>query len=115
MNKKHFELGIDACNDDCCQRYCGIGNLTYGSKLAAQSTRGKFLLYNDEICDTRYSKSCGGISENNNNVWDEHPKKYLRSIFDGNQSLNPKFGDNETEKHGLKTVQIATVAINIKQ
>ena len=97
--QKHFELGIDACNDDCCQRYQGIGNLTHGSKLATQSTRGKFLLHNDEICDTRYSKSCGGISEDNENVWDEEPKKYLRSIFDGKESLKPNFNNlDETKK-----------------
>lgn len=101
--QKHLELGIDACNDDCCQRYQGIGNLTSQSKLAAQSTRGQFLLYKNEICDTRYSKSCGGISEDNDNVWNEEPKEYLRSIFDGKESLKPNFHNREETQKWFNT------------
>ena len=88
--QKHKELGIDACNDDCCQRYQGTKNISDSAQLAVNKTRGMFVTYNDEICDTRYSKSCGGISESNENVWGDVPKKYLRSIFDNknNNSLD---------------------------
>ena len=34
------------------------------------------------ICDARYSKSCGGISEDYENVWQGEPVPYLRSIND---------------------------------
>ena len=81
--QKHSEIDIDACNDDCCQRYQGITNITNKSKQASKKTFGHFLVYDDQICDTRYSKSCGGISENNENVWNEPPKPYLRAVFDG--------------------------------
>ena len=86
--QKHADLGLDACNDDCCQRYQGIGNLTEAARSATERTCGQFLLYNNEICDTRYSKSCGGISEHNDNVWDTEPKPYLRGIFDGIQTVS---------------------------
>ena len=93
--QKHKDLGIDACNDDCCQRYQGIKNISAKAKSAALNTRGKFVIYNNKICDTRYSKSCGGISENNENVWGNSPKEYLRAIFDSRDGNIPDFSNEE--------------------
>ena len=93
--QKHKDLGIDACNDDCCQRYQGIKNISAKAKSAALNTRGKFVIHNNEICDTRYSKSCGGISENNENVWGDNPKEYLRAIFDYRGGNIPDFSDKK--------------------
>ena len=93
--KKHSNLGIDACNDDCCQRYQGIENITPEAIKASKKTRGKFLIHKNEICDTRYSKSCGGITENNENVWKESPKPYLRGVFDGLSKSIPNFNNHE--------------------
>jgi SpoIID/LytB domain protein len=80
--QKHADLEIDACNDDCCQRYQGIENLSNSAIHAIEKTRGHVLIHNENICDTRYSKSCGGISENNENVWHDKPKPYLRAVLD---------------------------------
>ena len=88
VEKKHKDLGLDACNDDCCQRYQGIANLNQESIKAAKNTRGIILVHDDKICDTRYSKSCGGMSENNENVWDTDPKPYLISVVDSKSSEN---------------------------
>ena len=93
--QKHKDLGIDACNDDCCQRYQGIKNISAKAKSAAINTRGKFVIHNNKICDTRYSKSCGGISENNENVWGDNPKEYLRAIFDGRSGNIPDFSNEK--------------------
>ena len=93
--QKHKDLGIDACNDDCCQRYQGIKNISAKAKSAALNTRGKFVIHNNKICDTRYSKSCGGISENNENVWGDNPKEYLRAIFDSRSGSIPDFSNEE--------------------
>ena len=93
--QKHKDLGIDACNDDCCQRYQGIKNISAKAKSAALNTRGKFVIHNNKICDTRYSKSCGGISENNENVWGDNPKEYLRAIFDGRSGDIPDFSNED--------------------
>ena len=84
--KKHNHLNLDACNDDCCQRYQGITNLNQESIKAANNTRGIVLIHNGMICDARYSKSCGGITESNNNVWDMDSKPYLCSVYDGKAS-----------------------------
>ena len=73
----------DVCADDHCQRYQGITKMyAHNAQDAVEKTRGIVLRYNDQICDTRFSKSCGGISESFENVWEpiEHP--YLKSIVD---------------------------------
>ena len=100
--QKHFKLGIDACNDDCCQRYQGITNITNKSKQASKKTFGHFLVHDDQICDTRYSKSCGGISENNVNVWRESPKPYLRAVFDGSSKTIPDLSNNQKLQTWIK-------------
>ena len=55
--QKHKSLGFDVCNDDCCQRYQGMGNCTIESIEAANDSHGKVLIFDDSICDARYSKS----------------------------------------------------------
>jgi len=82
--QKHSLLKFDVCNDDCCQRYHGLNNCTPKSIEAANNSYGKVLMYDNEICDTRYSKSCGGITENFENVWENKRVPYLRSIKDCN-------------------------------
>ena len=89
--KKHSDLNLDACNDDCCQRYQGLSQMTDASIKAANDSRGIVLLYNNQICDARYSKSCGGISESAEHVWDMAPVHYLSSVYDGpakNKDIN---------------------------
>jgi len=80
--QKHKSLGFDVCNDDCCQRYQGMGNCTIESIEAANDSHGKVLIFDDSICDARYSKSCGGKTENYENVWPGKPVPYLISIND---------------------------------
>ena len=81
VEQKHAYLGFDVCNDDCCQRYQGIGNLTAQAIAGSDHTRGQVLVYEDEICDARYSKSCGGMTERFENIWDgnSNPPKALRT------------------------------------
>ena len=74
---------FDVCADDHCQRYQGISKIfTEGVRLAIKQTRGIVLVEGEEICDTRYSKSCGGITENFENVWEPVRHNYLRSVID---------------------------------
>lgn len=80
---KHKELGVDVCNDDCCQRYQGTTFLTKESIDSASCTYGKILFYDDKIVDARYSKSCGGIIETYHNIWDGDPIPYSKSKIDG--------------------------------
>jgi peptidoglycan hydrolase-like amidase len=78
VEQKHTNLGMDVCNDDCCQRYQGSTFLTEQSLKGALSTYGQVLIYNDTICDARYSKSCGGVMESFDTIWGGQPLNYLQ-------------------------------------
>jgi len=74
---------FDVCADDHCQRYQGITKIISGQAEAAVSgTEGKVILYGDEICDARYSKACGGLTEESNTAWSDERVPYLASIPD---------------------------------
>lgn len=79
--------GFDVCADDHCQRYRGIlGHATSASERAVQETRGEVLTHDHEICDTRYSKCCGGMTENFRAAWDDRDIPYLRALPDNDGS-----------------------------
>ena len=74
---------FDVCADDHCQRYQGVTKAyTTAVEQAVRETRGQVLVYDDEICDARFSKSCGGISESFENAWEPVPHPYLSPVID---------------------------------
>ncbi len=74
---------FDVCADDHCQRYQGITKIfTDSTRRAVKQTSGIVLMSENKICDARYSKSCGGISESFENVWEPVKFSYLTSIID---------------------------------
>ena len=73
----------DFCADDHCQRYQGVTKiLNENASNAVSSTHGLVLTHENEICDTRYSKCCGGVTESFENVWEPEVHPYLSSIVD---------------------------------
>ncbi|TCO08922.1 SpoIID/LytB domain-containing protein [Natronoflexus pectinivorans] len=76
-------LNFDVCADDHCQRYQGITKATTTTvRKAVESTSGLVLTYDGNICDARYSKCCGGVSELFENVWESTPHPYLTKVVD---------------------------------
>ena len=74
---------FDVCADDHCQRYQGITKETSPHvKEAVKSTEGQILAYGNDICDARFSKCCGGVTEEFQYCWEDTPKPYLTSIND---------------------------------
>lgn len=74
---------FDVCADDHCQRYQGITKQTSEAvEQALKATRGRILCYGDEICDARFSKCCGGVTEEFQYCWEDSPKPYLVSVED---------------------------------
>ena len=72
---------FDVCADDHCQRYQGITNADNPSVVEAiRQTRGQILMYDGQICDARFSKSCGGKTEEFQYCWEDTPKPYLVSV-----------------------------------
>lgn len=97
----------DVCADDHCQRYQGITKIfTEKSKQAVEETSGVVLYYNNKICDTRYSKSCGGVSESFENVWEPVKHPYLSAIVDYKfepENLNTDFSDEENAEKWIRS------------
>jgi SpoIID/LytB domain protein len=74
---------FDVCADDHCQRYQGITKIiSQKASDAIKATFGQVLFGDHEICDARFSKCCGGISENFEHVWEPQPHSYLIRIRD---------------------------------
>ena len=74
---------FDVCADDHCQRYQGITRATTAAvEKAIEATRGQVLIYDEQICDARFSKSCGGASETFENCWAEEHHPYLSKVID---------------------------------
>ena len=74
---------FDVCADDHCQRYQGITKANnIHVEQAVRETRGQILTYGDDICDTRFSKCCGGITEEFQYCWEDKPQPYLAALRD---------------------------------
>ena len=94
---------FDVCADDHCQRYQGITKETSPHVAEAiRQTKGQVLLDGDEICDARFSKCCGGVTEEFQYCWEDTPKNYLTTVRDialGIESTLPNLtNEEEAEK-----------------
>ncbi|MFA6027198.1 MAG: SpoIID/LytB domain-containing protein [Ignavibacteriaceae bacterium] len=89
----------DLCADDHCQRYQGVTKIISDKAAdAITETRGLALTYENTICDTRYSKCCGGVTESFENVWETVKHPYLSSIVDYKFELDNSDNDLTKEK-----------------
>lgn len=74
---------FDVCADDHCQRYQGITKaFSPAAAAAVRATAFEFLRHNGAICDARFSKSCGGITERYPTAWEDKDIPYLESVYD---------------------------------
>lgn len=74
---------FDVCADDHCQRYQGITKATNQSVAeAVKATRGQVMMYKNSICDARFSKCCGGITEEFDTCWENKKYPYLTAVRD---------------------------------
>ena len=94
---------FDVCADDHCQRYQGITKETSPHVAEAiRQTKGQILMDGEEICDARFSKCCGGITEEFQYCWEDTPKTYLTAVRDialGVEHILPNLtNEEEAEK-----------------
>ena len=74
---------FDVCADDHCQRYQGITRASTQFVIdAVEATRGHVLMFDGEVCDARFSKSCGGVMEKFSNTWEPIEHAYLQGLAD---------------------------------
>ncbi|MBF6569125.1 MAG: SpoIID/LytB domain-containing protein [Candidatus Binataceae bacterium] len=80
---------FDVCADDHCQRYQGITKaFSPAVAEAVRVTAGEFLRDGGAICDARFSKCCGGITERYATAWEDEDISYLSSMYDGPTALS---------------------------
>ena len=82
--------GFDVCADDHCQRYQGLRAKDHKNAIkAVQDTRGEVLcqlgVRSEElgvICDARFYKCCGGVTEEFETCWEDTHFDYLVKVED---------------------------------
>ncbi|MCF2736523.1 SpoIID/LytB domain-containing protein [Bacteroides caecigallinarum] len=100
---------FDVCADDHCQRYQGITKASNPSVAkAVKETEGMVLMYGDEICDARFSKCCGGVSETFDTCWDDKDYPYLQPVID--DSENKDIPDLSIEENAEKWIRTTPAA-----
>ena len=88
---------FDVCADDHCQRYHGVTrNASREAEEAVLKTSGRVMTFQGKTCDARYSKCCGGFTEDFATVWDEKRIPYLQSISDAPEPY-PPIGTHEDD------------------
>lgn len=97
---------FDVCADDHCQRYQGVTKMTSDTaRKAVEQTKGIVLLEDNKVLDARFSKSCGGITEAFENVWEPVKHKSLSSVYDY-KFIADDFDDNfSVEVNAVKWIK----------
>ena len=100
---------FDVCADDHCQRYQGITKASNPSVAkAVKETEGMVLTYGNEICDARFSKCCGGISETFDTCWEDKDYPYLQPVIDNFE--NKEIPDLSIEEYAEKWIRTSSDA-----
>lgn len=96
-HEEHDDFNV--CADDHCQRYQGLAKIvSHRAKEAVRATRGVFLVHENAICDARYYKACGGLTEDYENVWEDTPIPYLSCVSDAPFSYPPILNECDAQR-----------------
>lgn len=113
---KDDHINFDVCADDHCQRYQGITRAsTLAVKEAVRSTAHLVLFdENGEVCDARFSKCCGGITELFENCWEPQSHSYLKSFSDDKKHESKNLPMTETQARNFILSEQETDFCNTK-
>lgn len=96
---------FDVCADDHCQRYQGITRASSPVVVnAIKATYGTLLTYEGSICDTRYYKCCGGVTELFENVWEPVNHPYLKRVTDSKSFSKSTDADLSKEEEAVRYI-----------
>lgn len=89
--RRHGKDGFDICTQTHCQVYGGLESEDERSNRAVEETKGEVLVYKGELAQTLFHASCGGHTENPNNVWnwENEPPEYLEGRSDKFCKVSP--------------------------
>ena len=99
---KHAADGFDICNTTHSQVYKGFSQENARTNQAVDETKGKLVLYNENLIPTYFHSSSGGRTENSENVWTA-ALPYLRAV-DDKYGLGSPY-DNWTKQYSKKDIQ----------
>ena len=86
---REAHLDFDVCADDHCQRYQGITKVYSAAAFeAVRATNGEVLWHAGKVCDARFSKCCGGVTEEYRTAWEDREVPYLVSVPDTDDKGN---------------------------
>lgn len=95
---------FQVCADDHCQRYQGLSrDVAHAGRSAVEATRGTAVWAGSEVCDTRFSKCCGGVTEGWRHAWAEANMPGIRSVRDHRQTT--AFPDLSIEENAAAWVR----------
>ncbi len=97
-NREDHDI-FDVCADDHCQRYQGITKIiSKQAEEAVTETTGIVITYGDKVCDARYYKACGGLTENYETAWEDKHVPYLVNIADSPVPRGPIVTEDEAAR-----------------
>jgi len=118
----HANEGFDLCNETHCQVYGGLDAEYERTNEAVNETRGDVLFYEGKLASTFFHDSCGGHTENVENVWGMKAPEYLRgrSVKYANSPkkdfwknrLSEDFIRKKLEANGYRTGEIKKIKIS---
>jgi len=95
----------DVCADDHCQRYQGITRASVPAvEKVIRDTYGEVLTYDGSVCDARYYKCCGGMTELYENTWEPDSHGYLQAVFDNPVTPEGYSADLSDEERARKWI-----------
>ncbi len=97
---------FDLCADDHCQRYQGVTRaLNPNVRRAVEETAGLVLKYGNEVCDARFSKCCGGVTERFGACWENKEYDYLQAFRDvAGESLLPDLTTEDGAREWIENI-----------
>ena len=113
--------GFDVCADDHCQRYQGLRAKDHKNAIkAVKETKGLILAYKEnptpnsslltpnsdyEICDARFYKCCGGVTEEFETCWEDTHFDYLVKVEDFPKERRNDLTTEENANRALRQAQ----------
>lgn len=95
---------FDVCADDHCQRYQGMTRIISPNVMdIINETRGEVLVKDNRICDTRFSKCCGGVTELFENCWEPVHHSYLTALYDSQTEELPDLTIEKEAESWIRT------------
>ena len=85
--------GFDLTDDTRTQVYEGAAAEKSATNEAVRQTAGLAIYYQDKVIDAMFMSTCGGRTEDSDNVFDSAPVPYLKSVFCATES-SPGKGRN---------------------